>query len=112
VRTRLIAAALITVALGAIIGYGPGSPGSGVAWTIGLSMMLAGTAGLTAVLIRTMTGLRRTTERRRAGSTAPVPRAPGTISRPGQAPVSQISASAALRNSVPIRRLRDGAADE
>jgi hypothetical protein len=61
-----IAPALGAVVLGAIIRSGSHSPGSGVTWTVGLSIMLAGTAALAAVLLQRMTGLRRATERRRA----------------------------------------------
>jgi len=58
-RSRLIVAALVAVVIGAIIGYTWGAPGSGVIWTIALSVMVAGAAALTAVLIRTVFGLRR-----------------------------------------------------
>jgi hypothetical protein len=131
---RLTAAALAAVVLGAIIGYGLGSPGPvGVLWTVGLAVMLAGTAVLVAVLIRSMAGLRRATERRRTEPTAAsiaAPTAKPSASGPAPAPAPrasertraserirtpdlvQISPAAAMRNGAAVRRYRDGAADE
>ena len=65
-KQAVASAALAAVVLGAIIGYGLGSPRSGGAfWMSGLAVMLAGTAALVAVLVRTLTELRGATERRR-----------------------------------------------
>lgn len=65
-KQAVAAAALAAVVLGAIIGYGLGSPRSGGAfWVSGLAVMLVGTAGLVAVLVRALAELRGATERRR-----------------------------------------------
>jgi hypothetical protein len=112
VRTRLIATALVAVVLGAIIRSGSDSPGFGVTWTLGMSMMLAGTAALTAVLLHTMTGLRRATERRRARPIAPGPRTPQQIDSADRAPITQISPSAVLCESGTGQRYPDGVADD
>ena len=109
-RTRFIAAALAAVVLGAIIRSGSASPGSGTTWTVGLSMMLAGTAGLTAVLLQTMTGLRRATERRRAQPSASGPRTPRLIN-PTQGSTTQTSSSAALCETAVVYRYPDAAAE-
>ena len=110
-RTRLIATALVAVVLGAIIRSGSNSPGFGATWTVGLSMMLAGTAGLTAVLLQTMTGLRRATERRRAAPVSSGPRTPRLI-QSAQGSITQISPSAALCETAVVHHHPDTAADD
>lgn len=102
-RTRLIATALVAVVLGAIIRSGSNSPGFGATWTVGLSMMLAGTAALTAVLLQTMTGLRRATERRRAEPIGPAARIPQQIDSADRAPTTQNAA---------VHRYPDDVADD
>ena len=96
-RAGLAAAAFLAVVLGAVVGYGWGAPGSGtLIWTVALAVMLAGTAVLAAVLIRTMAGLHRTK--------APLP--PEQTHRPDPVELSQ---SATRHNGAAIRRYRDGA---
>ena len=112
---RLTAAALATVVLGAIIGYGLGSTRQvGVLWTVGLAAMLVGTAVLLGVLIRTMTGLRRVTARRRREPAVPAPRVPEQTGPPERVHLAQISSSDMYRNGAAVRRFRDGdsAADD
>lgn len=111
-KSAVASAALAAVVLGAIVGYGLGSPRSGgVIWVSGLVAMLAGAAALVAVLARTVKGLRQATERRRAGS-APGARASERIRPSDPLPGSRLSPSVALSNSAAVRRFRDGAADE
>lgn len=67
VTTKLTAVALATVMLGTVVTYAWG-PSSVRALAIGLLVMLAGTACLTGVLVRSVLGLRRTTRGRRPGN--------------------------------------------
>jgi hypothetical protein len=109
-RTRLIAPALVAVVLGAIIRSGSDSPGFGVTWTVGLSMMLAGTAALTAVLLQTMTGLRRATERRRAEPVAPGPRTPQRIDPADRVQITRLPPSADPYQRAAVHRHPDAVA--
>lgn len=95
-RARLVGAALVTVVIGAVIRYGWGSPGSGtVYWTVGMAVMLVGTAGLTAVLLRTMAKLRRIKE----------PRRPDEVETSSASPaMSSMSSPTALRDSAAVGR--------
>jgi hypothetical protein len=112
VKQAVASAALAAVVLGAIIGYGLSSPRSGGAiWVSGLAAMLAGTAALVAVLVLTLVGLRRATERRRAQS-APATHASEQVQASDPVRSSQFSPSITLRNGAAVRRFRDGAADE
>jgi hypothetical protein len=103
VTTRLAAAALAAVVLGTVVTYGWGSS-SASAWTTGLLIMVAGTATLAGILLRTMLGLRHTTRARRPETTSsPAGR---QVPRPT---LGEMSAATALRNGAAGRRFADSA---
>jgi hypothetical protein len=64
VRVGAIAGALAAVALGSVVAYGWGTPGTQLQ-AVGLGIMVAGTVGLAGVLVRTLIGLRRPRRTRR-----------------------------------------------
>lgn len=102
-RIGAIAGALAAVALGAVVAYGWGTPGTHVQ-AVGLGIMVAGTVGLAGVLVRTLIGLRRPKHNRRPEPVAllvPVP-APAPAPAPEQIRRSahvEVPPTTALRSS-------------
>jgi len=101
VSAKPVALALVTVVIGTVVAYGWGSPESGtVYWTVGVAVQFAGTAGLAAVLLRTVVELRRVNVKqpRHSGPHAPL------MSHQVRGPEPVETSSAALRDGAAVRR--------